>query len=92
MKKLVFVGLILSFIVGFMLSPYASSLPDGLEKVAIKYKVENKEKVLFDAPFKDYQVKILDNDRLATSFAGLIGTGIVFLSVVGLFKLISRKK
>lgn len=90
MKKLVFVGLILSFIVGFMLSPYASSLPDGLEKVATKYNL--KEKVLFDAPFKDYQVKILNNDRLATSFAGLIGTGIVFLSVVGLFKLISRKK
>ncbi len=90
MKKLVFVGLILSFIVGFMLSPYASSLPDGLEKVAIKYNL--KEKVLFNAPFKDYQVKILDNDRLATSFAGLIGTGIVFISVIGLFKLISRKK
>ena len=90
MRKLVFVGLVISFIVGFMLSPYASSLPDGLERVAIKYNL--KEKVLFDAPFKDYQVKILDNDRLATSFAGLIGTGVVFLSVVGLFKLISRKK
>ncbi len=91
MKKFVIIGLLVALVVGFLLSPYASSLPDGLEKVAIKYGFISKEHSLINAPFPDYTVKFVKNEKLATGFAGLIGTVIVFLLVTGIFKLLARK-
>ncbi len=91
MKKFIILGLLVSVIIGFFLSPYASSFPDGLERVAIKYGFMEREKTIVHAPFPDYQFKPIKSEKLATSVAGLFGTVLIFFTVSGLFKVISNK-
>jgi len=91
MKKVVLTGLILTVITLFILSPHASSLPDGLERVAIRYGFVEKEKKIVDAPFPDYQVKVTKNEKVSTVLAGLIGSVVVFTAVVLFFKLMGKR-
>jgi len=74
-----------------VLSPLASSSPDGLEKVA-----ENKGFIdrAHSAPFQiiaDYVFPGIHNEALATILAGLLGTIVIFGVVYGLAWLIKRK-
>jgi hypothetical protein len=78
-----FTVLALAFAIGLAtaVSPYASTSPDGLEKVAV-------EKAFFDqgrlhaiqeeSPVPDYAVPGIDNRRVATGLAGFGGTLLVF--------------
>ena len=58
-------------------SPFASSAPDGLEKVAAD-KAFVDESRQHASPATDYAVPGVDNPRLATGLAGFAGTLIVF--------------
>ena len=71
-----------------LLSPLASSSPDGLEKVA-----EDKGFIeeAHEAPFQviaDYMFPGIDNEALATILAGLIGTAGIFVITYGAARLI----
>jgi hypothetical protein len=72
---------------------YASSSPDGLEKVAEDVGfIETAEDHTFgDFTLADYGVSGLENARLSVGFAGLIGVVVTALVAVGLFRLIRRK-
>ena len=81
------VALALAVGLGLAVSPYASSHPDGLEKVAEdKGFLENGRlhEVQEDAPIPDYAFPGIDNARLATGVAGFVGVLGVFIVAWGL--------
>ena len=75
-----------------VLSPLASSSPDGLERVA-----EDKRFIdhAHSAPFQviaDYVFPGIENEALATILAGLLGTVVIFGAVYGLAWLIKSRR
>jgi hypothetical protein len=69
------------------ISPFASSQPDGLERVAQdKGFVEDGRlaAVQEDSPIPDYAFPGVGNERLATGLAGFTGTLLVFALGYGL--------
>ena len=60
-----------------MLSPFASSHPDGLEWVAEQYGFLKEGAPLFVTPLADYAVPMISNEAMSTAFAGLIGVALV---------------
>ncbi len=62
-------------------SPYASSSPDGLEKVAAEQAFLERGElhaVQEESPVPDYAVPGVDDPRAATGLAGFVGTLVVF--------------
>ena len=60
-----------------ILSPFASSHPDGLEWVAEQYGFLKEGAPLFVTPLADYALPMLSNEAVSTAFAGLIGVALV---------------
>jgi hypothetical protein len=58
-------------------SPFASSSPDGLERVADDHGFAGHAQAS-DGPLADYAIPGVDDPRLATGLAGFAGTLIVF--------------
>jgi cobalt/nickel transport protein len=83
-------GLLVTIGLALVVSGFASSSPDGLEKVAEdKGFLENARDHLFvDGPLADYTVEGVDNERLSTGLAGLIGVLVTFGIGLGLFALL----
>jgi PDGLE domain len=73
-------GLVVALILAFFVSPEASSEPDGLNKVAIDEGFSDQEDPhhLEDSPLAGYGVEGVDDDRLGTGLAGVIGVGVTF--------------
>jgi cobalt/nickel transport protein len=89
-----FLGIFLvSLLVAGVASNYASSNPDGLEKVAqdIGFGESATEAVNADSLLADYGVKGIDNSRLSTGAAGVIGVIATGAIATGFFFLIRRK-
>ncbi|HAM39734.1 MAG: hypothetical protein A2474_01575 [Elusimicrobia bacterium RIFOXYC2_FULL_34_12] len=91
-KKLILIGLLFAVILAVFLSPFASSFPDGLEKVA-----ENKDflhfsegKEILKGLMPDYAVSIIKNEKISTALAGFIGVIFTFLATYGLIKLLKK--
>jgi hypothetical protein len=59
-------------------SPYASSSPDGLEKVAADQAFVDQGTVQEASPAPDYAFPGVDDPRVATGLAGFAGTLLVF--------------
>jgi cobalt/nickel transport protein len=74
-------------------SYYASSSPDGLEKVAtdIGFIDQAKPHTNSDGALADYGVKGVDNERLSVGIAGVVGVLATGAVSGGLFFLIRRK-
>ena len=84
-------ALLLAFALA-ILSPLASSWPDGLERVAEDAGFIDKA---IEAPYEiapDYVIPGIPNDALATISAGILGVVIMFGLGYGLAKLLSIKK
>lgn len=79
---------IVSIFVGGVLSLFASSSPDGLEKVAIMQGFLQQEKHLIPGLFPDYQVSFIGNETVAGSLAGIIGTLFVFFLLFSIGKIL----
>ena len=92
-KTLIAAGFALSLILAGGVSFYASSNPDGLEKVAedIGFSETAKENTNADGLLADYGVKGVDNARLSTGAAGIIGVLATAGISTGLFYLVRRK-
>jgi hypothetical protein len=77
MKLFMIIALALAIGLATAVSPFASSQPDGLERVA-------EDKGFLDAgesqsgPITDYAFPGIDDERVATGLAGFAGTLIVF--------------
>jgi hypothetical protein len=68
-------------------SPFASSDPDGLERVATDkgFAEKAKEHALGDSPVADYSVEGIEDDRIGTGLSGLAGVLITFAVGSALF-------
>jgi hypothetical protein len=83
-----FVGVfLLALLLAVVAGLFASSKPDGLQKVAQSMKFENKA-VVSSAPFTDYLIRGLTNPSASTVVAGIVGILLIFFT----FKSISRSR
>lgn len=93
-KVFVIVALAVAVGLATAVSPYASSSPDGLEKVAEKKAFLDDGKlhaIQKDAPIPDYAFPGIDNPRVATGVAGFLGVLFVFGFGSGLAYLLRRR-
>jgi len=92
-KTFLISGFIASLFLAGVVSFYASSHPDGLEKVAedIGFIETAKENTNSDVVLSDYGFKGIDNPRLSTGAAGVIGVIATGAISTGFFLLIRRK-
>jgi hypothetical protein len=92
---LVIVGLALAVGLATAVSPFASSSPDGLEKVAEdKAFLDRGElhSIQEDSPIPDYAFPGIEDERVATGLAGFIGTLAVFGIGYALALLLRRRR
>ncbi len=85
-----FVALFLAGVISF----YASSSPDGLEKVAeeIGFIDTAKDSAVANSPLSDYGVVGITNERLSVGISGIIGVIITGIVAFYLFKYLSKSK
>jgi cobalt/nickel transport protein len=92
-RKFYIGGFIVSLFLAGVVSFYASSSPDGLEKVAgdVGFIETAKDHTLADGTLADYSVKGIENERASVGVAGVIG--VIGTAVVAgvFFKIIARK-
>jgi len=93
-RKFILAGLLISALLAGGASFYASSSPDGLEKVAeeIGFIDTAKDSSNADTALADYGVKGVENERLSVGVAGVIGVIATGAVSGGLFLLLRRKK
>ncbi len=89
----VVVGLVVVAVLAGVASGFASSSPDGLERVADDqgFLDEADDHDLADSPVADYGVRGVDHPRLSTGLAGLMGVAITFAVGCGLFLVVRRR-
>ena len=92
-SKFLVAGFVLSLVLAGVVSNFASSSPDGLEKVAedIGFLDSAKDHTYADGPLADYGVKGIENERLSTGTAGVIGVIATAGVSTGLFLVLRRK-
>jgi cobalt/nickel transport protein len=87
------IGLVAAIFIAGFISLYASPEPDGLERVAEDHgfleKGEGQE--VFESPMPDYILPGIENEQLAASVAGIIGTLIIFGLVLGVGTALKKK-
>jgi hypothetical protein len=83
-------GLLVAIGLAMLVSGFASSSPDGLNKVAEDHGfAANARQHLFEnGPLAGYAVKGVHNDRLSTGISGLIGVLVTFGIGLALFAVI----
>ena len=90
MKLFTILALALAIGLATAVSPFASSRPDGLERVADDHGVHRRRHGP-DGPIADYAFPGVDDERLATGLAGFTGTLIVFALGFGVVKVARRR-
>ncbi len=93
-NPLVAVGLAVSLVLAGGVSYYASSQPDGLEKVAgdVGFLDSAKESAVEDSPLAGYGVASVENERIPGGLAGVIGAASTAAISFGLFYGLRRFK
>jgi hypothetical protein len=81
------IGLLVALLVAGVLSGFASGSPDGLEKVSMDQGFDEvaADSAVADSPLADYTVDGIDNGRLSTGLAGVIGVALTLAVSAGLF-------
>lgn len=94
MKKFIIIGLIVSAALVLLIAPFASSWPDGLERVAINLGFIEKGEGLpvLRSPMPDYMLNFIKDERLSTILAGLVGITVMFLLVYVIGLLLKRRQ
>jgi PDGLE domain len=92
-RKFLIAGMAVALFVAAVVSYYASSAPDGLEKVAADkgINVNEKDHPLGDAPFADYSSEGIENERLSGGLAGIAGVALTFVIGGALFVVVRRR-
>lgn len=87
-------GLATSLVLAGFVSFYASSDPDGLEKVAADKGIDDKteEHAAADSPLADYGVEDVDDARLSGGLAGVIGVGVTVVAGSTVFWAVRRRR
>ena len=109
MSKRLFVvtGLLVAFLLAGVVSSFASSSPDGLDKTALDgctvdaageitggtcMAQQEQEHQLGGSPLADYGIRGIDNEYLATGLSGVLGVALTFAVGGGLFWLVRRRR
>ncbi|MGQ9611138.1 MAG: PDGLE domain-containing protein [bacterium] len=92
MKNSIIFGLIVALICAGLISLFASSFPDGLEKVAenLGFLEKGEGEPILKSPIPDYALPGIKNEKLATSIAGIVGTLLVFVVGYGTAEIIRK--
>ncbi|WP_280881272.1 energy-coupling factor ABC transporter permease [Streptomyces pseudovenezuelae] len=87
-------GLVTSLVLAGFVSFYASSNPDGLEKVAADKGIDEKaeQHASADSPLADYGVKAVENARLSGGLAGVLGVGVTIVAGSAVFWAVRRRR
>ena len=83
---------VISLLIATFLSPFASSFPDGLEKVAERFGFAEKAVVTINSKFfilKDYSISFTGNEFWKGALAGLFGVLIV-IAIFGIIFLVYK--
>jgi cobalt/nickel transport protein len=92
-KKIIILSLVAAAVLALLISPFASSWPDGLEKAAANKGFLHKgEHSMLQSPIAGYLFPGVRNEAVATGLAGLLGVALVFGVGWGLQELLSRRK
>ena len=93
-RREIIIGLIIALIIAFFLSPLASSLPDGLEKVAHDHGfiVKSEQDTILKSPIPNYAFPGIKNEKMATAISGLLGTVVIFVIGCGLALLLKQRR
>lgn len=88
------VGLAVALLLAFFASPWASSAPDGLEKVAQQQGFEQRAEgaaIWQNSLLPDYSVPGVEDPQYSTGLAGLVGTATLFAVGFGVVKVLGRR-
>ncbi|NLH50845.1 MAG: hypothetical protein GX444_19900 [Myxococcales bacterium] len=89
------IGLGVALFLALVVSPHASSSPDGLERVAEDHgflgKAEEQPPAWKNSPMPDYALPGVQSEGLSTGLAGIIGTLAVFALGTGVGLLVTRR-
>jgi cobalt/nickel transport protein len=93
-KKFYIGGLLVSLVLAGFVSFYASSNPDGLEKVAeeIGFIETAKDPATAGSALADYGVAGVENERASVGVAGVIGVAATGAIATGLFIYLGKRK
>lgn len=93
-KKFYFGGLLISLVLAGFVSFYASSHPDGLEKVAkeIGFIDTAKDPATAGSALANYGVSGVENERASVGIAGVIGVAATGVIATGLFLYLGKRK
>ena len=98
MKKTIWtfavLGLLVAVGLATFVSPFASSSPDGLEKVANDKGFAQKAQedgVWKWAPIPDYVLPGVKSEAVGTALAGLVGTLLVFVAALLIGRFVARR-
>jgi cobalt/nickel transport protein len=92
-RRETFLALGIALAIALFLSPFASSWPDGLERVAkdLGFIEKGEGTEMLKAPLPDYKIQGLDNEGFSTALSGTIGTLAMFGIGLGVARLLRRK-
>ena len=93
-KKFYVGGLLVSLLLAGFVSFYASSHPDGLEKVAeeIGFIETAKDPATAGSALADYGVEGVENERASVGIAGVVGVAATGVVATGLFLYLGKRK
>ncbi|MFH8403586.1 energy-coupling factor ABC transporter permease [Streptomyces sp. NPDC018019] len=93
-RRLWLAGVAVALVCAGGLSYYASTSPDGLEKVAQDQGLDAKaeEHAAKDSPLADYGVKDIADPRISGGLAGVIGVGATLAVGTGVFVVVRRRR
>jgi cobalt/nickel transport system permease protein len=89
------IGFVVALALATFVSPFASSSPDGLEKVAEDkgfHALAEGSVVWKDSPLPDYRMPGVESAGVSTSLAGIIGTVLIFALGFGIIRLAVGRK
>jgi cobalt/nickel transport system permease protein len=84
---LVVAGVLVALALAAFASPFASSRPDGLNRVAADHGFDHaaRASATDDSPLAGYSVRHVDNQRVTKGLAGVIGVGITVAVATAVF-------
>ncbi|QEV18553.1 energy-coupling factor ABC transporter permease [Streptomyces alboniger] len=93
-RKVWLAGLATSLVLAGVVSFYASSNPDGLEKVAQDKGIdkEARDHATEDSPLADYGVRNITDTRVSGGLAGAIGVGVTVVAGSAVFWAVRRRR
>jgi uncharacterized protein HemX len=93
-RTLFIAGLVVTLILAGVVSFYASSAPDGLNKVAEDkgFAEHAEDSPVAGSPLADYGVKGVENERVSGGLAGVIGVLVVLALGTGVAYVVRRRR